>query len=133
MTTDEELGFRSGGENNKGPLLIGLTIMFEVIAIIFLGLRLYSRYLLKQNLKSHDYLNFIGFVSNSLCIKPWLSSQRANSRDSHQGFSVALATCAILIVQKGGFGQTPEALFRSRWKQIDFGKVSFHAVPSLQS
>jgi hypothetical protein len=45
-----------------GPLIIGITVMFEVIAIVAVALRFWSKRVLKRKFFAHDIWIMIGFV-----------------------------------------------------------------------
>lgn len=47
---------------STGPLIIGLTVMFEVIAITAVALRFWAQRLLKRKYFAHDMWIVIGFV-----------------------------------------------------------------------
>lgn len=49
--------------DNKGPLIIGITVMFEVFAAIAMAMRFWSLRIRRQKLATHDFLIIIGFVS----------------------------------------------------------------------
>lgn len=54
--------------DDKGPLIIGMTVMFEVFACIAMAMRFWSLSIRRQKMAIHDILIVIGFVSgHNLC------------------------------------------------------------------
>lgn len=47
---------------DKGPMIIGVTMMFEVIALGALCLRFWSQQLLRRKIYAHDIFTLFGFV-----------------------------------------------------------------------
>lgn len=50
---------------DRGPIFIGVTVMFEALALIAVGFRLWSLQLLKRRILAHDMLLLAGFVGYS--------------------------------------------------------------------
>lgn len=104
--------------DDTGPLIIGLTVMFEVIAIIAVSLRFWSQRSLKRRIFAHDIWVVIGLVKLSL------------SNTSIFGMLIIVQICAtalsitlILSVVLGGLGQHAVDLYSTPWKLVAFQKV----------
>lgn len=52
--------------DDKGPLIIGITVMFEVFAATAMAMRFWSLRIRRQKMAMHDILIVIGFVSGQL-------------------------------------------------------------------
>lgn len=50
--------------DNQGPVIIGVTMLFWVIALVALGLRFWSLRIRRRRVFAHDLLVFLGFVSS---------------------------------------------------------------------
>ncbi|KAJ0122027.1 hypothetical protein J7T55_002538 [Diaporthe amygdali] len=76
------------------PLIVGLTVMFEVIAITAVALRFWAQRLLKHKFFAHDMWIVIGFVKFKR------------------------------FERSGGLGQHSIELYATPWKIVAFQRVS---------
>lgn len=104
--------------DNTGPLIIGLTVMFEVLAIIAVSLRLWSQRSLKRKMFAHDIWVVIGLVKLSLS-----NASIARMLILLQICATALSITLILSVVLGGLGQHAADLYATPWKLVAFRKV----------
>lgn len=102
-----------------GPLIIGLTVMFEVIAIIAVSLRFWAQRSLKRNISAHDVWIIVGLVKLSR-----LKVSIAGVLIMMQICATALSISLILSVVMGGLGQHAIDLYATPWKIVIFQKVS---------
>lgn len=58
-------------DDDKGPVIIGVTSMFWSIALVIVLLRFWTAYLCKRKVLIHDYLIILAFVS---CFSPTAAS-----------------------------------------------------------
>ncbi|KAI2608560.1 uncharacterized protein GGS25DRAFT_490794 [Hypoxylon fragiforme] len=85
---------------DKGPMIIGVTMMFEVIALGALCLRFWSQQLLRRKIYAHDIFTLFGFIC-----------------------ATALTACLICSVQYGGLGRHAIELLATPEKLVVFGKL----------
>lgn len=114
--------------DSTGPLIIGLTVMFEVIAIAAVSLRFWGQQSLKRNVLAHDIWIVISLVSFQC-----FNGKIAGVLNAMQICATALSITLILSVVLGGLGQHASQLYATPWKIATFQKVSidhrsvFHA------
>ncbi|ROW15063.1 hypothetical protein VPNG_03453 [Cytospora leucostoma] len=87
-------------EQNKSHVVIGVTIMFEVIALSAIVLRFWSLRIKRRQWALHDVLIIIAFV----CV-------------------TGLAICLLLSATIGGLGTHGAELVSTPWKLVNFGKL----------
>lgn len=104
--------------NSTGPLIIGLTVMFEVIAMVAVSLRFWSQRSLKREMFADDIWIVIGLVRSN------------GSKSRIAGVLIVLQICAtalsialILGVVLGGLGQHATELYATPWRIVAFQKV----------
>lgn len=89
--------------DSAGPLIIGLTVLFEAIAIIAVSLRFWAQRSLRRQIFAHDILIVAGLVC-----------------------ATALSITLILAVVLGGLGQHAVELYATPWKIVTYQKVGLH-------
>lgn len=89
--------------DSAGPLIIGLTVMFEAIAIIAVSLRFWAQRSLRRKIFAHDVLIVVGLVC-----------------------ATALSVTLILAVVLGGLGQHTVELYATPWKIVTYQKVGLY-------
>lgn len=103
--------------DSTGPLIIGLTVMFEVMAIVAVSLRFWEQRSLKRKMFADDVWIVVGLVN-------------FNSQKKIVGVLIVLQICAtalsitlILGVVLGGLGQHATELYATPWRIVAFQKV----------
>lgn len=103
--------------DSTGPLIIGLTAVFEVMAIVAVSLRFWAQRSLKQKMFADDVWIVVGLVNS-------------NDRKRIAGVLTVLQICAtalslalILGVVLGGLGQHATELYATPWRIVAFQKV----------
>lgn len=103
--------------DSTGPLIIGLTVMFEVMAIVAVSLRFWAQRSLKRKMFADDVWIVVGLVNS-------------NGRKKIVGVLTVLQICAtalsitlILGVVLGGLGQHAAELYATPWRIVAFQKV----------
>lgn len=105
--------------DSAGPLIIGLTVMFEAIAIIAVSLRFWAQRSLRRKIFAHDILIVVGLVSTS---RPKTASVLIVIKVC----ATALSATLILAVVLGGLGQHTVELYATPWKIVTYQKVGLH-------
>ncbi|KAI0538970.1 hypothetical protein GGR58DRAFT_466136 [Xylaria digitata] len=85
---------------DRGPVVIGISVMFETLAFIVVALRLWTLHLLKRRLLVHDMLLLTAFV-----------------------LTTALVALVICTVKYGGMGKHAVDLATEPEKLLLFGKL----------
>ena len=106
--------------DSKAALIIGITMIFEVLAAIAVGLRFWSQRLKRRKIFAHDVWIIIGFVSNQ-----WFPAL------SMPGFlltctkilTTGLSTSLIIAAVYAGLGHHASELVATPWKVVTFSKV----------
>ncbi|KAK4156105.1 hypothetical protein C8A00DRAFT_12914 [Chaetomidium leptoderma] len=83
-----------------GPTIIGVTMLFWVLAFVALGLRFWSLQIRRRGIFAHDVLVLLGFI-----------------------FATALTVCLIVSVESAGLGRHAIELLSTPWKLVTFGKL----------